>query len=68
MEHYKRYQIHGTKLKGDFMIDNISCEFSMISEGYSAHILDKIKQMCVCVYTYTHTHTHTYSSQSRYDI
>ena len=50
------YQIHDTNLKGDFMVYNISCEFSMMSEVYSVHVMDKIK-----IYIYI------YLSQSRYD-
>lgn len=37
------YQIHDTNLKSDFMVYNISCEFSMMSEVYSVHVMDKIK-------------------------
>lgn len=45
------------------MVSSISCEFSMISEGYSAHVLDKTKQRYIVLYIYLSI----YLSQSRYD-
>lgn len=45
------YQIHDTNLKGDFMVYNISCEFSMMSEVYSVHVMDKIK-IYIYIYIY----------------
>lgn len=44
------------------MVYSISCEFSMISEGYSAHVLDKTK-----IYSSIYIYIYIYLSQSRYD-